>query len=254
MLDHGRRSRVDSLLRRVAGIGAEATARFGRQFMSGVPGDEVLMSGVPGDEVRAKGAAPAPELVARKAVVRRHRSHGSESETTRKGRPSMTGTLDAFIRRASRMAEQVFNEDGVIDMFWLLEKANGEQLTLVTPVYADAGHAGPLKDVIAHAVREFCHEHDVRRYVQIAEVWTLKEPCNAREAMLQFGSLANHPQRREIVMLCGDDGREHVTATRNIVRPSTGRPYLEKLGAIDRWDGIEPRWLDLLPRRGAGSA
>jgi hypothetical protein len=39
----------------------------------------------------------------------------------------MTAPLDAFLRRASRMAEEMFDKTGEIEMFWLVETATGEQ-------------------------------------------------------------------------------------------------------------------------------
>ena len=42
--------------------------------------------------------------------------------------------LEAMIRRASRMAEEMFAAQGNVDTFWLVEAASGERRTLVTPM------------------------------------------------------------------------------------------------------------------------
>ena len=47
--------------------------------------------------------------------------------------------LEAMIRRASRMAEQMFAAQGNVDIFWLVETAGGEQRTLVTPMSPPPG-------------------------------------------------------------------------------------------------------------------
>ena len=47
--------------------------------------------------------------------------------------------LEAMLRRASRMAEQMFAAQGNVDTFWLVETASGDQLTLVTPIIPPPG-------------------------------------------------------------------------------------------------------------------
>ena len=54
--------------------------------------------------------------------------------------------LEAMIRRASRMAEEMFAAQGNVDTFWLVEAAGGEQRTLVTPMSSAARmRSGPIQ-------------------------------------------------------------------------------------------------------------
>ena len=52
-------------------------------------------------------------------------------------------SLEAMIRRASRMAEEMFAAQGNVDIFWLVEAAGGEQRTLVTPMARRPGATAP---------------------------------------------------------------------------------------------------------------
>ena len=68
----------------------------------------------------------------------------------------------------------------------------------------------------------------------------------------QQGSLANDPQREEVVMVDAGDGREYLCALREIIRPQHGKPYLGKLGEIERPNHVSGRYLDLLPSAHTG--
>jgi len=56
------------------------------------------------------------------------------------------------------------------------------------------------------------------------------------------------------VLFEAEDGTEVLTAFRDIVRPAHGKPYLGKLGAIERPRGLYGRWLGLLPSKGHAEA
>jgi hypothetical protein len=154
---------------------------------------------------------------------------------------AMTVPLSALLRRASRMAEQMFEETGQIDMFWLVERSNGEQEVIVSPMVLPPGTpANEAKLQLAEYLREFFREHDVVRYAHAAEAWTVQEDEPAT------GPLASHPQRREIVVLDADDGCECIVAMRDIIRPQHGKPYLAKMGTIERTERPTGRLMNLL--------
>ena len=44
------------------------------------------------------------------------------------------GSLEALLRRMSRVAEKHFNEHGDVDPMWLTESANGEQVLFFAPI------------------------------------------------------------------------------------------------------------------------
>lgn len=168
----------------------------------------------------------------------------------------MTVPLAALIRRVSRMAEQMFDKRGDIDPIWLIESASGEQRLLVTPVVApDALAAAGVKEALAAKMRELFAAGNVVRYVRATECWTapsLGDGTNLEEVGRRYAAmgytLANAPDRQEMIVIEAADGRELLLAKRAIVRPAHGKPYLGRLGEIERPDHIQGRFLDLLPR------
>jgi hypothetical protein len=148
--------------------------------------------------------------------------------------------LDAMLRRASRMAEQMFNEDGEVTMFWLIETAAGEQLTLVTPMAFPPGiSAVEAKLRLREKLRELFKERDVVRYASAMEAWTVERGDHQ-------GPVAQHPQRREIIIISVDDGVEFIVAPRDIIRPPHGKAYLGKLGTIVKQSAPKGRFTKLL--------
>jgi hypothetical protein len=136
--------------------------------------------------------------------------------------------LDALLRRASRIAENMFDEHAEVDMFWLVENAAGEQQMIASPVAVPPGVSGPeYKQALAESMREFFREHGIVRYARACECWTVKDEAYQ-------GPVAQHPQRREIVFIDADDGCKYLGAMREIIRPPQGKPYLGKLGAIEQ--------------------
>jgi hypothetical protein len=135
-------------------------------------------------------------------------------------------SLEAMIRRASRMAEEMFAAQGDVDMFWLVETASGEQCTLVTPMSPPPGcdHAQYKLTLIDH-VRGFFAQHSVERYALAAEGWIERDPnLPAVDASTAAG---------EIVVITADDGERYLGATREIIRPEHGKAYLGRLSKIE---------------------
>jgi hypothetical protein len=172
----------------------------------------------------------------------------------------MTIPLAALIRRVSRMAEQMFDKQGDIDPIWLVENASGEQHMIVSPIYAESPlEAADKKDRIAAKMREYFTEHGIVRYVRAVEGWTLEgsslgaaddtdEQRALRYAAMGY-TFAKHPARREVVQIHGEDDTEALWALRDIIRPANGKPYLGKLGPIERYEQVTSRWSGLLPSK-----
>jgi hypothetical protein len=168
-----------------------------------------------------------------------------------------TVSLEALLRRMSRLAEKHFDEHGDVDPMFLVETARGEQSMIIAPIVADNPlNAHAVKDILATKAREEFAKHDVKRYAFAAEAWMSKnfmgpnmsEEEEARRYAALGYTLANAPDRKEIVTIEAADGRELLYAMREIVRPAHGRAYLGKLGEIRRPDHVRGRFLDLLPR------
>jgi hypothetical protein len=166
-------------------------------------------------------------------------------------------TLEALLRRCARMAEQVFNDAGEIDPMWLIETASGEQRLIVTPIVVpDALAAHEYKDQLNAGMRETFREMDVVRYARAMDCWLSRglglepgrltpEQAELRYAALGY-SLENAPDREEIILIEAEDEKEFLSAIRVIIRPSHGKPYLGKLGPIER-PNASGRFLGLLP-------
>jgi hypothetical protein len=136
--------------------------------------------------------------------------------------------LEALLRRASRAAEQMFDEFGEVTGFWLTETATGEQQTIMTPIVIPEGVSeAEAKQVLAAKMRKHFKENNVARYACAFEAWM------------------EHPQRQEIVLLDADDGCETLVAKRDIIRTG-GKPYLAKLSEIVRDEQPWGRLADLL--------
>jgi hypothetical protein len=84
--------------------------------------------------------------------------------------------LSALIRRASKIAEQMFDKQGEIEMFWVVENAAGEQQKVRTPMIFPPDVPAPdYKDDVADALRDLFRERDIVRYVHVSEAWTVDD-------------------------------------------------------------------------------
>src|SRR5262249_23989354 len=94
-------------------------------------------------------------------------------------------------------------------------------------------------------------EKNVVRYAMAMEAWAAPMPKDNGPVELLYAALgytlANHPERREVINIDADDGTEMLWALRDIIWSPHGKAYLGKLGPIERADRVEGRWLGLLP-------
>jgi hypothetical protein len=163
-----------------------------------------------------------------------------------------TVPLDAMARRASRMAEELFNESGELDPFWLVECPKGQAL-LLTPA-----SSSEEKDAVASAIREFFAKHAVFRYAHACESWTIDigKAGSAAETEWRLknewgGTLANCPYRQEMVYIYAQDAVAMLAAPRKILRPpSPAKPYLEGKLVLQPIKDLGGRHSNLLPSQG----
>jgi hypothetical protein len=102
----------------------------------------------------------------------------------------------------------------------------------------------------------------VKRYLFVDEAWIIERSAHGEDADLakylaeHDGSISQHPDRKEIVMFCGEDAEfGTLMARRVIVRPANGRAFLAPLAFADKegCNHFEGRMVGLLPRKsGAG--
>jgi len=142
--------------------------------------------------------------------------------------------LDALLRRLSRLAEQHFDHHGDIDPMWLVETADGEQKVIVSPIVVPNPLAGAeYKDRLAETMRETFRDMDVVRYAWAAECW--------------IDSAYDPNETDEIISFEAEDSTELLWASREIIRPQHGKPYLGKLSEIERPTISGGRFRGLLP-------
>jgi hypothetical protein len=129
-------------------------------------------------------------------------------------------TLDALLRHMSCAAEEMFKVTGEVSNIWLLENAAGDQTGIHTPICTPPDMtAGEYKECLDACLRQAFAELGVARYAHAHEAWTLVGPS--------VGNInADHPERREAVIIEASDGDTTLAVMREIVRPETGKPYL----------------------------
>jgi hypothetical protein len=156
--------------------------------------------------------------------------------------------LDALIRRASRAAEGLFDKTGGFPSFYLVENAAAQQERIVAPIVVPEGmHPAKAKDRYARELRKRFREQGVVRYALVTEAWTVNEKNEAASAwMAEHGTWEDYPDRREIVTISAQDSKEYLCATRDIIRPAGGKPYLGKLSDIERPARPKGRLVNLL--------
>ncbi len=135
--------------------------------------------------------------------------------------------LAAFLRRVSRIVEKRFDETGEVPPSWALVTAGGKAHLVVTPFPATA--EDPCGDNAKKAgvafMRDYFREHDVIRYAFTAEAWRGGESASVRPTM--------DPNRTEVMALIAEDRDGAITASREIIRSTNGKPYLGKLELDD---------------------
>jgi hypothetical protein len=169
--------------------------------------------------------------------------HQEHRRTTTKPIP-----LDAMIRRASRIAEGLFDKTGGLPSFYLVENAAGQQQRIVAPiVFPEGMHPAKFKSRYARDLRKRFREQGVVRYVHVTEAWTADQNDRAAEAwMAEHGTWEDYPNRGEVVAISAQDRNEFLCAKRDIVRPAGGKPYLGKLSDIERATRPEGRLVNML--------
>lgn len=135
--------------------------------------------------------------------------------------------LDAFLRRVSRIIENRFDETGEVPPSWALVTAGGKAHLVVTPFPATSEDpcGDNAKKVGVAFMRDYFREHDVVRYAFVAEGWQGAKSASVRPSM--------DPNRTEVMALIAEDRDGAITASREIIRSTNGKPYLGKLELDD---------------------
>lgn len=154
--------------------------------------------------------------------------------------------LRELIEIASGGAEQCFRRSGRLSPRYHCMLADGG--SFVTPAPHDD------KDVSVALMRALFQIKHVVKYVFIDEAWILDTSITdaAEAAKLEAWAgkhgIANHPDRREIVMFLAEDLAGRLSAHRFILRQEHGKPKLSPLKFIPAAAAAHGRMVGLLQR------
>jgi hypothetical protein len=128
--------------------------------------------------------------------------------------------MHSLIEAASKAAEQWFDRRGRITPVWYAIDEDGNHLVIPPPT----GN----KDQDAILIRAVFEIRKVRVHVFVSEAWIVT--AKDREKLPVDGSLADHPDRAEIIYLLAEDrDGGSLAAQRLINRPTTGKASLGPL-------------------------
>jgi len=148
-------------------------------------------------------------------------------------------SLEQMVRENAEFAASTFKDTGSLTPMWIAECENGDILPIVAPMTD--------KDKIIAAVKALFREHKVKRYVFMCEAWTIVGK-SLDEARNRTTSLEHHPNRREIIMVSGEDGKQTIMGHMFILRPEHGKPTVSPF-TIQTMDRAEGRMTGLLPEK-----
>jgi len=132
--------------------------------------------------------------------------------------------LKQFLIKAAAPIDGTFDGDSVLVPMWIVD--SGKIDIIATPWQDD--HE---KRAAVTFVKAKMRELGAKRYVQIAEVWTLVTPKDKGipESIRLGGRIANHPDRREAVIAIAEDKQGNcIKMTRYILRPEHEKATLSE--------------------------
>lgn len=154
-------------------------------------------------------------------------------------------TLRSLVEFASDKIEKQFRKTGEVHPMYHAIKATGEHMVMLSP--------GISKDMDVAMMKAAFELENVDRFVFITEAWIL----DARQSGVKMidpgeyveGSISEHPDRREVVMLAAENRRgEMILGKRYILRPEVGKPSLAPLVIESEFDHSEGRMVGMLQR------
>jgi hypothetical protein len=156
----------------------------------------------------------------------------------------MTDVLHELIETAAAVAQKQFLAQGHFSPVWHMVTADGEHL-----------FSGPIshdKDTQVAMLKALMIIRKVVRYVFIDEAWILERKCVDRAEIDRAyeQGIKNHPDRKEILMITGEDQTLGMLMARCDIIRERGKVRLGPL-VIDKFDGMEGRMVGLLPALGA---
>lgn len=145
--------------------------------------------------------------------------------------------LKALIHAVAEASADTFREDGEVRPLYHVVTKEGNLMVIPPP---------PLrKEVSIALMRTLMEASSVVAYVFVDEAWALAASMDEELP----DSLENHPRRREVIYVTGEDENGQLFAEMEILRPKKGKPTLGPLKMIEHSGSIEGRMVGLLGRR-----
>lgn len=151
----------------------------------------------------------------------------------------MSNDLRTLIEMSSRLIEKIFYDRGEIQPMYHCFYADGRVGITPAPV-ADKATAMII-------MREFFELEEIVKYLFISEAWTLLENKDVDLDYIRKYGIADHPNRREVILFVAEDQTAMLMASRAIKRSTTGKATLGPLDFKEHTKA-EGRMVGLLPR------
>lgn len=150
--------------------------------------------------------------------------------------------LMSLLQHAEEFVHDQFGAEGHFTPMWFAETKSGDRLGILTPF-----ESGTSKDVISQVIKQMFRDKQVVRFIFATEAWSL-DPMPTRMEDIPTGSIANHPDKVEVLMLNGEDvNGETITALFKIKRDKE-KPYLDDY-KVHRMTGGEGRFTGMLDQQ-----
>jgi hypothetical protein len=151
--------------------------------------------------------------------------------------------LEEFLKRINEVAEKEFFEAGrLTPTYVFFTKKHG--IMLIPMTIAD-------KDLAVALIKCAFEEFEAEAYVFYDEAWVWQAPMGTKREDMP-ANLSNHPDRKEIIHLTGEDYISGmIMAQRSITRVEGEPPKLGPLEITSKdFSQMEGRLVGLLPQRG----
>jgi hypothetical protein len=150
-------------------------------------------------------------------------------------------TIKEFIEFVSEPAKSIFKIEGVLKPMYHAIKSDGEEIIIPT-ILQD-------KDLTVTIIKEIFKELDIVKYVFMSEAWTLSSEKDKVPPELHKKGISEHPDRKEIILIMGEDDNGSTMASMDIIRRQDEDPTLGPLVFVSS-EWYEGRMVGLLPQKG----
>src|SRR5689334_11342934 len=124
-------------------------------------------------------------------------------------------SLEDWLTDSAKFAAHCFKEEGRVIAMWLGETKSGE----IVPIISKLND----KERTLAMVRRLFNEKKVARFVFMTEAWVIAAKKDRESEAMEYvksgKSLADHPDRREIIVVTAEDKTRALMGQMFILRP-----------------------------------